>query len=182
MNKPLFIFVALFMIILISACSSSAPVEDSHEMNHSSMKHSSSGEVPDNMIESKNPAYPAGSHATLNEGHMEGMKGAKATIVEAYDTIAYTITYNPTNGGEKVENHKWVVQEEIEGTKGDEVLAPGTEVTISADHMEGMDGAAAIIESAEKTTVYMVDYTPTDGSVQVTNHKWVTEAELSKHE
>ncbi len=33
---------------------------------------------------------------------MEGMKGAKATITGAYDTIAYTVTYKPTTGGEEV--------------------------------------------------------------------------------
>lgn len=41
-----------------------------------------------------------------------------------------------------------------------------------------MKGATAEIESAEQTTVYMVDYTPTDGGEVVTNHKWVTEEEL----
>lgn len=44
--------------------------------------------------------------------------------------------------------------------------------------MEGMQGAAAIIDSAEETTVYMVDYTSATGE-QVKNHKWVTEKELS---
>ncbi len=45
--------------------------------------------------------------------------------------------------------------------------------------MKGMDGAKAIIDSAEPTTVYMVDYTPTTGGEPVKNHKWVTESELS---
>lgn len=113
---------------------------------------------------------------------MDGMKGAEATIVGAYETNAYAITYTPTNGGEKVENHKWVVQEEIDEAKGDEALDPGTEVTITADHMEGMEGATGIINSVENTTVYMIDYTPTDGGDKVINHKWVTEEELSDKE
>lgn len=46
--------------------------------------------------------------------------------------------------------------------------------------MKGMDGATAVIDSAENTTVYMIDYTPTDGGTKVSNHKWVTESELSK--
>jgi len=40
-------------------------------------------------------------------------------------------------------------------------------------------GAAGTIDSAEKTTVYMIDYTPTTGGEKVTNHQWVTESELS---
>jgi hypothetical protein len=45
--------------------------------------------------------------------------------------------------------------------------------------MEGMKGATAEIDSAEETTVYMVDYTPTNGGEEVKNHKWVTESELT---
>ncbi|MBR3217674.1 MAG: YdhK family protein, partial [Exiguobacterium sp.] len=56
-------------------------------------------------------------------------------------------------------------------------LSEGDEVVLAADHMEGMDGAEATIDTAEETTVYMVDYTTEDGE-EVTNHKWVTESEL----
>ena len=76
-----------------------------------------------------------------------------------------------------VENHKWVIHEELEGP-GEAPLEPGTEVTLDADHMKGMDGATAVIESAEDTTVYMLDFTTTTGE-KVENHKWVTESELS---
>ena len=48
-----------------------------------------------------------------------------------------------------------------------------------ADHMKGMDGATAEIDSAEQTTVYMINYTSTTSGEEVTNHKWVTESELS---
>uniref|UniRef100_A0A914YHU4 DUF1541 domain-containing protein n=1 Tax=Panagrolaimus superbus TaxID=310955 RepID=A0A914YHU4_9BILA len=61
----------------------------------------------------------------------------------------------------------------------DQPFAAGTEVVLNADHMPGMKGAKAIIDSAEQTTVYMVDYTPTTGGDPVKNHKWVTEEELS---
>ncbi|MBO1914710.1 DUF1541 domain-containing protein, partial [Microvirga sp. 3-52] len=103
--------------------------------------------------------------------------GAVATIVGAYDTTAYAISYTPVTGGERVENHKWVIQEEIKDAD-DKILEQGTEVTIEADHMKGMEGATAEIDSDEKTTVYMIDYTPTTGGEKVTNHKWVTESEL----
>ena len=182
LKKPLFIFASIFMLMVISACSDSAPEEESQEMDHSSMEHSNSGDVPEDVKESENPAFPVGSTAILKEGHMENMKGAEATIAGAYDTIAYSVSYTPTNGGEKVEDHKWVIQKEIEEANGETALEPGTEVTINADHMEGMKGATAVIDSSEKTTVYLIDYTPTDGSDKVTNHKWVTEKELSKKE
>jgi hypothetical protein len=141
------------------------------------MDHSSSG-VPDDLKVADNPTYEIGSKAIIKEGHMEGMEGAEATIVGAYDTIAYAISYTPTTGGERVENHKWVIHEEIPEA-GEEPLEPGTEVTIDAAHMKGMDGVTAEIDSAEETTVYMINFTPTTGEVEVTNHKWVTESELS---
>ena len=37
------------------------------------------------------------------------------------------------------------------------------EKRLDADHMKGMDGATAVIESAEDTTVYMLDFTTTTG-------------------
>ena len=109
---------------------------------------------------------------------MKVMKGAVAKIVGAYDTTAYAISFTPVTGGDRVENHKWVIQEELKDAY-DRALEPGTEVTIEADHMKGMKGALAEIDSAEETTVYMIDYTPTTGGEEVTNHKWVTESELS---
>ncbi|MGM0875720.1 MAG: YdhK family protein [Bacillota bacterium] len=152
--------------------------EDMESMDHSDMNHSSSGEAPEGLKEAENPTYEVGSKAIIETGHMEGMKGAEATIVGAYDTTAYAISYTPTNGGERVENHKWVIHEEIPDA-GKEPLEPGTEVTIDASHMTGMDGATAEIDSAEQTTVYMIDFTPTTGGEEVKNHKWVTESELS---
>ncbi|HWO97462.1 MAG TPA: YdhK family protein [Bacillus sp. (in: firmicutes)] len=153
--------------------------EKNEEMSHEGMNHSSSGEVPEDLKEAENPTYKVGDKAILKTDHMEGMKGAEATIAGAYETTAYVISYNPTTGGERVTNHKWVIQEEIKNA-GDETYKPGAEVVVEADHMEGMKGAAAVIDSAEQTTVYMVDYTPTTGGEEVTNHKWVTESELSK--
>lgn len=142
------------------------------------MDHSSSGEVPEGLKVAENPTFEVGSKAIITDGHMEGMKGAEATIVGAYDTTAYAISYTPTTGGERVENHKWVIHEEIPDA-GEAPLEPGSEVTINAEHMEGMDGVTAEIDSAEQTTVYMINFTPTTGGEEVTNHKWVTENELS---
>ncbi|MBP2078059.1 YdhK family protein [Oceanobacillus polygoni] len=152
---------------------------DSHEgMDHSEMNMSGSGEVPKDLKEAENPTYEVGSQAIIEAEHMDGMKGAEAKIVGAYDTTVYTVSYTPTTGGEEVTNHKWVIHEEFENP-GEAPLEAGTEVTMNTDHMKGMDGAVAKIDSAEETTVYMVDFVPATGGEEVTNHKWVTESELS---
>lgn len=147
-------------------------------MDHSAMNHSSSGEVPEDLAEAENPTYPVDSEAMIHANHMGGMDGAVATIIGAYDTTVYTVSYTPTTGGEPVKDHKWIIHEEIENA-GEEPFEAGDEVVLNAGHMEEMNGATATIDSAEQTTVYMVNYTDTETSKEVTNHKWVTESELS---
>lgn len=119
--------------------------------------------------------YPVGTKVTLTADHMPGMKGSKATISGAFDTTAYSVSYTPTDGGQRVTDHKWVVHEELEDP-GDAPLEAGTEVVLDADHMAGMDGAEATIDSSTDETVYMVDLTM-DG-MKMTNHKWVVESEI----
>lgn len=173
--------------ITLSACANgeeeTTPKEQTGEMDHSGMdhsgmNHSSSGEVPEGLKEAANPTYPVGSKAIITHGHMEGMEGAEATIVGAYDTTAYIISYDPTNGGERVEDHKWIIHEEILEA-GTQPFEPGEEVKTTAEHMEGMKDATVTIDAAEQTTVYMIDFTSTTGGEEVKNHKWVTESELS---
>ncbi len=142
------------------------------------MEHSSSDKLPAGLKEADNPKYKVGSQAVILDDHMPGMKDAIATIVGAYDTTVYTVSYVPTTGGEKVTNHKWVVHEEIMDA-GSTPFATGYEVTLMADHMEGMNGAKATIDTAQHTIAYVIDYTPTTGGAPVKNHKWVTESELS---
>lgn len=173
--------VSLFYVFVLSGCASDKEVSKSNEnmhMVHSDVNHSTSGEIPKGLKVADNPTFQVGSKAIMEDDHMKGMKGAEATIVGAYDTTAYITSYTPTTGGERVENHKWVIQEEIKDA-GDKTLKPGTEVIIEGNHMPGMEGATAEIVSSEKTTVYMVDYTPITGGEVVKNHKWVTESELS---
>lgn len=177
------LFAALFLVL--GACSNSddkskEEKEENEHKEHSEMdmNHSSSGDVPEGLKAAENPTYEVGSQAIIESGHMESMKGAEATIVGAFDTTAYAISYTPATGGEKVENHKWIIHEEIKDA-GEVTYEPGAEVTVNASHMAGMNGAVAEVESAEKTTVYMVDFTPTTGGKKVKNHKWVTESELS---
>lgn len=54
----------------------------------------------------------------------------------------------------------------------------GTKVTVRADHMPGMDGAAATVTGVYDTWVYSVNYDPTDGSARVEGHQWVVQEEL----
>src|SRR5699024_3343633 len=132
----------------------------------------------DDLANADDPTYPIDSEAEINADHMKGMNGAVATIEGAYDTIAYEVTYTPKDGGEKVENHKWVMHEEIKDPK-EEPYEQGDEVVLEADHMDGMKGATATIDNAEDTTVYMVSYEDTETGEEVQNHKWVVEEELS---
>ncbi|MGG1687038.1 MULTISPECIES: YdhK family protein [Bacillales] len=178
--------ITLSMALILAACANnneqvnenSNNTEANSESNMEGMNHSGSAEVPEELQKSEDPTYPEGSTAIIEANHMKGMEGAEATIVGAYDTTAYVVTYTPEDGGEPVENHKWVIHEELEDP--DEAPLPsGTEVTLMASHMEGMEGAIATVESATETTVYMIDYTPTTGGEKVTNHKWVTEDELT---
>jgi hypothetical protein len=196
MKRTILFFLTLVMAILLAACSNDNQESEHGNTNHSEnteqeqdtsseghgghegMNHSGSGEVPEGLKEAENPTFTVGSQAIINDDHMEGMKGTEATIVGAFDTTAYTISYDPTNGGERVTNHKWIIHEEIKDAS-DTPYKPGDEVIVEADHMEGMEGATAVIDTAEQTTVYMVDFTPTTGGEKVTNHKWVTESELS---
>jgi hypothetical protein len=177
-NKLIFIFLAMAAALLLTACSSAEQGNQHSNMDHEEMEHSSSGDLPKGLKQAENPSFKVGSKAVMNTDHMEGMDGAEASIVGAFDTTVYSISYTPETGGEPVENHKWIVHEEIKDAGG-EPYEPGDEVTVEADHMEGMEGAAATIDSAQQTTVYMVDFTPANGGELVKNHKWVTESELS---
>ncbi|GMA19228.1 YdhK family protein [Arsenicicoccus piscis] len=133
------------------------------------------GPAPAGIEKAASPKYPVGTKVTLTADHMEGMKGAKATIVGAYTTYTYAVNFTPTTGGEPVKDHKWVVQQEIKDA-GNKRLPDGTEVTLEAEHMKGMKGAKATIASSTDQTVYMVDYET--GGMKMTNHKWVVQSEI----
>ena len=172
--------------LALAGCSTTtddqAPAASQHEEAHSDheghedMDHpADGGPVPEGMTEAADPEYPVGTEVTLTADHMDGMNGATATVVGAYDTYTYAIDYTPTGGGGPVTDHKWVVQEELEDA-GEDRLDDGTEVTVTAAHMEGMDGATATIATSTDETVYVVDY-EADG-MEMTNHKWVVESEM----
>lgn len=183
---------SLLSVLLLGACSteeanqpdtSQTTTEESsseHE-GHENMVHDESGEIPEGLEESDNPTYSSRSQVVIQNAHMPGMEGANGTVEGAFDTVAYEVTYDDTETGETVANHKWVVHEEIENPQS-EPYQPGDEVELAAYHMPGMQGATATIDSAEDTTVYMVTYTDTETGDTVENHKWLTEEELAPSE
>jgi hypothetical protein len=172
--------IILSTIFILTSCNSGNDTSQDHSsMDHSSMNHTGSSEVASQLKKATQPQFKIGSKAILIADHMAGMKGATATIKDAYETYAYSVTYDPTNGGETVNNHKWVYQGEIENAN-DTPFKLGDQVVLEADHLEGMKGATAKIDSVELTILYMVDYEPTTGGEKVVDHKWVTENELKK--
>lgn len=206
MSYKKFFIPASALILLLSGCGanngqdSSLPEEDPtgqeqqydreesndpYDMHHSDDRshmhgmHGSSGKVPEGLEAAQNPKFPVSSEVVMHADHMPGMDGVKATVTGAYDTTVYSVTYTPADGGKPVKGHKWVIHEELEDP-GKAPLKEGTAVTMKTGHMPGMKGAEAIIESAEPTTVYMVDFLSGEDGKTVDNHKWVIESELSE--
>lgn len=134
------------------------------------------GQAPAGIAEAQSPTYPVGTEVIVNAAHMPGMDGATATIVGAFDTTTYAVSFTPTDGGAPLHDHRWVVHEELVDAPP-APLPVGTEVTLGAGHMSGMMGAVATIDSATGETVYMIDIN--GGDMPMRNHKWVTESELS---
>ncbi len=81
-------------------------------MDNMEMNHPGSRKIPKGLKVAENPAFPVGSKAIILADHLPNMKGAEATIVGAYDTTVYMVDYIST-AGEKVKNHKWVVESEL---------------------------------------------------------------------
>lgn len=152
MKKQLYLFI-IAAALTLTACGNDNSYGNKIMENTS---HSSSSNVPENLKVAENPTFKIGSKALIQADHMEGMKGATATIVGAFDTTAYIVSYRPTTGGFPVTNHKWIIHEEIKKA-ADKPYESGSEVVMEADHMKDMKGATAQINAAEQTTVYMID-------------------------
>lgn len=154
------------------------PVEEMAEMDHSEMEHDDEGRLPGGIKIKREPTYKVGDEVILSHGHMPGMEGAEAVIVAAFETTAYEISYTPTDGGEPVLNHRWIVHEEIADSTQDTVYQIGDQIIVDAYHMEGMEGATATIDDMTTETVYLIDYYDTETGELVINHKWVVEDEV----
>ena len=185
---------AIASTLTLTACSSDEDSDTSHEDHgahettgdhgdhgdHGDMDHpADGGPPPEGITEVSDPEFPVGTEVVLSADHMPGMDGATATITGAFDTYTYSVSYGPADGSARGEAHKWVVQEELDGV-GEDRLSDGDTATINAEHMAGMDGAEATIDSSTEETVYMVDV-EMDGMTMI-NHKWVVESEISPAE
>lgn len=172
-------FIILASGLVLSACSNGSGEEkDSKDQKHEEhMEHKSENKVPEDMESTEESKFKKDDEVTITAGHMSGMKNAEATVKGAYETYAYVVSYTPTNGVEKVSNHKWVVNEEVANAP-ESGLKKGDTVKLEADHMPGMKGAKAKIDDVKNTTVYMVDYESTENDEVVKNHKWMTSDEL----
>ena len=152
---------------------------DSSESGHESGGHeghaADGGDPPEGITKAADPKFDVGATVVLSADHMPGMKDAEATVSGAFDTTTYSISYTPTDGGDPVKDHKWVVHEELKDP-GKAPLKKGAKATVNAEHMPGMKGAEATIDSATDETVYMVDI-KTD-EMEMTNHKWVVDSEM----
>lgn len=197
-KKPVTLVYILLTILVLAACGNSDTKKVNKNINlapddHLNMetKHSvtdntdvedyNSGIVLPNIKKASTPAYPVGSRVAVLATHKEGMKGAKGTIVGAYDSTAYQVDYAKTSDVREVMGYKWIVQEEIQKSK-DKLLQPGEHITLEADHLPGMKGARARIITGKKTNVYMINYQPTTGEAKERNYKWVIESELTKEQ
>lgn len=173
-------FIIVASALVLSACSTSSKEgskADKQEDHMEHMNHKSENGSPDNMKATNDSKFKKGDKVTITAGHMDGMKNANGTVKNAYNTYAYEVSYTPNNGGKKVKNHKWVVNEEI--AKAPKTgFKKGDTVKLEADHMPGMKDAKAQIDNVEKTTVYIVDYKSTENNKMVKNHKWMTADEL----
>ncbi|HWL26375.1 MAG TPA: DUF1541 domain-containing protein [Ureibacillus sp.] len=183
---------SLFLLFILTACganeeNSNKPSDatetstnmtnddDQNTSNSNTNTTATPSEIPEGIKEAENPKFKVGDQVIINAEHEEDMKGSQGEILGAYDTIVYSVSFTPTTGDYREENHKWVVQEELQGLD-EEMLAPGSEVIIDTDQEEGMQGAEGEIDTAEKTIVYMVQYVDADGTMY---QKWFKESELS---
>ncbi|MGD6769351.1 YdhK family protein [Staphylococcus arlettae] len=171
------IFLIFASTLVLSACSNKEEQSEGSKNHDSHMKHNDESKAPEDMTSTDQGKFKKGDEVTITAGHMPGMKGAEATIKGAYKTHAYVVSYEPTNGDKKVNNHKWVVNEEIKEAP-EHGFSAGDTVKLEADHMPGMKGATADVDDVKETTVYMVDYKSKDDGKTVKNHKWMTDDEL----
>jgi hypothetical protein len=180
--------ITLTAFLMLAACKDESGADLTHEEStqeetgesteHAQMNSSKTGDLPENLREAEDPKFPVGSNVLIGAEYTNGTEAVEGTVIGAYETAAYTVSYESSNDGENVENYKWVIHEEIEEA-GADLFARGEKVVLNASHMPGMHGADAYIESVEATTVYMVDYVSANGE-KVKNHKWIIEEELSK--
>ncbi|MFD2307059.1 DUF1541 domain-containing protein [Enterococcus termitis] len=128
------------------------------------------------LKKAQQPKFQIDEQVTVTTGYSPGTQAMTGKIAGSYDTRAYTVTYQPTNGQPLVVNYKWIIQEEIVDSPK-EKLTNGKMVLLNADHQIGMEGAKAVIESSISTTVYKIEY-PELANETGTHQVWMIEEDL----
>ncbi|CAK1232975.1 YdhK family protein [Fructobacillus fructosus] len=147
---------------------------DDQNMNMDGMKMKMDGSpAPRGLKPAENAKFEKGSKIVIESDHMPGMKGAHGTVAGVYDSKLYIVDFMDTATQKEVKNHKYVVDQEIDGQH--EV---GSKVMIEADHMEGMKGAKGEIVGIVDGPAYMVNFKPTNSNMMATNHKWLSQNDL----
>lgn len=180
--KKTFLILSGAAALMLAACDESKkpyePELDS-EYNKEMKSPHDSDELGDYTAAAK-PKFPIGSTVIIKSEHTKGMKDAKATVVGAYDTVAYSYSYTPP-GEAEVSDSKWIVDEEIVD-ENDVAFEVGDTVVTSANHKKGLQGSEVTIDSVRPTVAYILDYVDTSNNKKVSNYKWVIEEELMKEE
>ncbi|CAK8053628.1 YdhK family protein [Eupransor demetentiae] len=156
-----------------SKMSSSMSMSSSMKMS-SGMKMKTNGTLPTGLAQAQDPKYKVGQDITLEATHMAGMKGAKGTVAAVYDAKLYEVDFKSTDGME-VKNHKWLTK--VDFKDGMDHKA-GDKVTIESDHMSGMKGAKGTVVKVVDGPAYAVNFQPTNGGKEVTNHLYLAEDEI----
>ncbi|ART79015.1 YdhK family protein [Oceanisphaera avium] len=180
MKKTLLILGAASALILAGCDESKKPYEPELDTEYNTeMKSPTNQDEMGDYTVAENPTFPIGTTVIIKSEHNKGMKDAKATIVGAYETVAYSVTYKPSNGEPEISDSKWIVDEEIVD-ENDVAFEVGDKVTTTANRQPGMQGTEVTIETVRPTTVYMVDYVDSTNDKKVSNYKWLIEDELIK--
>ena len=143
---------------------------------HADVTHSTWGKIPEGLKEAKNPKFKVGDKVIINAAHDDDMQGSEGTVVGAYETTVYSISYKSTTMASRKKTRNGLC-----GKKSSPLakkLDVGSKVIIEADREEGMKGAEGVIDTVEETVVYMVDYVNKEGE-KVENYQWLKESELS---
>lgn len=180
MKKSIFILTMAAAFALTGCDESKKPYKPQLDSEHNTeMKSLPDAEGFSDYTAAEKPTFPIGSQVIINSDRSSGMKGAQGTVVAAFDTIAYAVSYTPSIGGEAVSEYKWLVNEEL-ADENDVAFEVGDKVVTTAAHQKGMKNTEVTIDTVRPTTAYVVDYVDTANNKKISHYKWLIEDELSK--
>lgn len=103
------------------------------------MNYKSESKVLDNMKSIDDSKYKKDDKIIIIVDHMFGMKNVKGIVKGVYKMYVYVVSYIFINGDEKVNNYKWVVNEEVVDVF-ENGFKKGDIVKLEVDYMFGMKG------------------------------------------